>query len=190
MSKSSSFQRLPVEVEPFRLVEQDRIFDGRIPISDFPRLKELAFQDNKNDNTQDDLSAVVVHIEFTRTNTGLPIVNGEIHIELQLICQRCLEAKSESFKSSFEVVLVKNDEQAEKLQEGFDTWFVEDQKMFLLDFIEDEILLGLPLAILHDDCEPARALIEALPEDVASEEQEESKKDNPFSVLKNLKLDR
>ena len=44
MSKNSNIQRLPVEIDPFRLVDQGRIFDGRIPINDFPRLKEQLFE--------------------------------------------------------------------------------------------------------------------------------------------------
>ncbi len=184
MSKSSSFQRLPVEVDPFRLVEQGRLLDGRIPVSDFPRLKTMVYQTGEEDE-----SVVAVHLEFTRTTTGLPVISGEINADLLMLCQRCLNAKTEKLKSQFNVVLVISDEQADRLQEGFDTWFVEDQKIFLQDFIEDEILLALPLSITHDVCQPDRELIEALPESADNDEQNELQKDNPFAVLKNLKLD-
>jgi len=189
MSKSSSFQRLPVEVDPFRLVEQGRLLDGRIPISDFPRLKELVFQQSNKDGNEQDESLITVHLEFTRTDTGLPAIKGDINSDLQMLCQRCLDVKIESFNSQFEVVLVTSDEQAERVQGGFDTWLVVEQKVFLQDFIEDEILLALPLSVTHDDCQPARELIEALPESATNEEQEVSEKKNPFAVLKDLKLD-
>lgn len=182
MSKSSSIQRLPVEVDPFRLVEQGRLLDGIIPIGDFPRLKELVFQGDKQSD-----SVIAVHLSFMRTNTGLPAIKGEISAELQMLCQRCLDAKTEPFESQFEVVLVTSDEQAERLQGGFDTWFVEEKRVFLQDFIEDEIILALPLAVTHENCQAVRELIEALPESVANEEQEVSEKENPFAVLKNLK---
>lgn len=179
MSKNSNIQRLPVEIDPFRLVEQGRIFDGRIPLNDFPRLKEQLFEGEEDD------SIVNVHLEFTRTDTRLPVVRGTISSALQMTCQRCLKGTEELFETKLEVVLVSSDAQAEKLQEGFDTWLVEEQQIFLRDFIEDEILLALPLVIAHDECDAARKLIEALPENEITEVQQED--DNPFAILKELK---
>lgn len=210
MSKSSRFQRLPVEVDPFRLVEQRRVLDGRIPLGDFSRLVEQLADQNKtassnkaidkkaDEKTAVDTDVVFVHLAFTRTSTGLPAVKGNIHANLDMLCQRCLQVKTEAFNSDFEVVLVTSDEQADRVQQGFDTWFVEDQKIFLQDFIEDEILLALPLAVTHDDCKASRELIEAKPEDVvnvadnaadsATENTQAGQKENPFAVLKDLKL--
>jgi len=179
MSSNSTIQRLPVEVEPFKLVEQGRLFEGRIPQQDFSRLQELLFSDKENDEL------VNVELEFTRTDTGLPVIKGHIKAELQMLCNRCLDATDLAIDTSLEVALVSSDEQAERLQEGFDIWLVEDQKLFLQDFIEDEILLAMPIVISHDDCEPARELIEALPSDENTDEQQ---KDNPFAALKDLKL--
>ncbi len=186
MSNVSSIQRLPVEVDPFRLVEQGRLFDGRIPLSDFKRVSELLFKpSSEEENAKQRL--VNVHLEFTRTDTKLPVIKGNISTDFEMICQRCLEAKKESLTISFDVVLVSSDEQAERLQEGYDTWLVEDQLLFVNDFLEDEILLAVPFVVSHDDCQPVRDLIESLPED--SEEQKSEGKQNPFAVLKDLKLD-
>ncbi len=180
MSSNSTIQRLPVEVDPFKLVEQGRLFEGRIPQQDFSRLQELLFSDNENKN-----NLIAVNLEFTRTDTRLPVIKGHIKAELQMVCNRCLEATDLSIDSTLEVVLVGSDAQAERLQEGFDIWLVEDQTLFLRDFIEDEILLAMPIVISHEDCVPARELIEALPGD---ENREEQKKENPFAALKDLKL--
>ena len=183
MSSNSSIQRLPVEVDPFKLVEQGRLFEGRIPQQDFPRLKELLFSCENTDYESNKL--IEVSLEFTRTDTRLPVIKGQIKAELQMVCNRCLEATDLAIDSKLEVVLVSSDEQAERLQEGFDIWLVEDQTLFLRDFIEDEILLAMPIVISHEDCEPAKALIEALPGDKDSEDQQ---KENPFAALKDLKL--
>jgi uncharacterized protein len=59
--------------------------------------------------------------------------------------------------------------------------------MFINDFLEDEMLLAVPFVVAHDDCQPVRELIEALPEDI--EEQSSQEKENPFAVLKGFKLD-
>ena len=192
MSKNSSIQRLPVEVDPYRLVEQGRIYEGRIPQGDFPRLKEQLFKGDKSssgDNAADKL--VEVKLEFTHTETGLPVIIGNISTTLNMPCQRCLKMESMPFETSLEVVLVSSDAEAERLQEGYDIWLVEDQRLFLQDFIEDEILLAMPLVVTHEACESAKELIEALPEVVTEgDEQTDStqKKENPFAVLKDLKL--
>jgi len=179
MSSNSNIQRLPVEVDPFKLVEQGRLFNGRIPQQDFSRIQDLLHSSKENNKL------VEVDLEFTRTDTGLPMIKGQIKAELQMLCNRCLDATELVIDTTLEVVLVSSDAQAERLQEGFDIWLVEDQKLFLQDFIEDEILLAMPIVISHDECEPAKKLIEALPEDVNMEEQQE---ENPFAVLKDLKL--
>lgn len=188
MSDESSIQRLPVEVDPFRLVEQNRIFDGNIPLNDFKRVSELLFKDSKElDDSNTVTELVKVHLEFTRNDTKLPVLKGQITAEMDMICQRCLDVKVEMLDTSFEVIFVSNDEQAERLQEGYDTWLVEDQVLFLNGFLEDEILLAMPYVIAHENCQPVKALIEALPEDIEKEVAQE--KENPFAVLKDLKLD-
>ena len=185
MSNDSSIQRLPVEVDPFRLVDQGRLFDGRIPLSDFKRVNKLLFK-SSTDDLKAEKTRVKVHLEFTRTDTKLPVIKGTINVDLSMICQRCLDSKYESLETSFEVVLVSTDEQAERLQEGFDTWLVEDQILFVNDFLEDEMLLAMPFVVTHEDCQPVRELIEALPEEI--QEQVSQEKENPFAVLKDLNL--
>ncbi len=181
MSSNSNIQRLPVEVDPFKLVEQGRLFTGRIPQHDFSRLSDLLYSNNESENDK----LVEVDLEFTRTDTGLPLIKGNLKADLKMVCNRCLEATELNINSPLEVVLVSSDEQAERLQEGFDIWLVEEQTLFLQDFIEDEILLAMPIVISHDECEPSRSLIEAMPED---EDTAEQQKENPFAVLKDLKL--
>jgi len=203
MSKSNRYQRLPVEVDPFRLVEQHRVLDGRIPLGDFSRLAELLAQSKKVAGAEKVVEEtaeaaregiVLVHLEFKHSDTGLAEITGHISADLNMLCQRCLQVKTEAFSTEFEVVLVTSDEQAERMQQGFDTWFVENQKIFLMDFIEDEILLALPLAVMHDNCKAVRELIEAKVEDAVDEAVDEAKnteveqKENPFAVLKDLKL--
>ncbi|KAG1665739.1 Large ribosomal RNA subunit accumulation protein YceD [Nymphon striatum] len=186
------FQRLPVEVDPFRLVEQGRELVGKLPVTDFSRLQDLLFYKTDQDRQQDQ-SVIDVQLNFDRNERGLPIIHGSIRSDLNLNCQRCLNLLEMPFESEFSVVLVTTDVQADTLQEGFDTWLVEDNCLFVQDFIEDEILLALPLALSHEQCEPERELIEALPSSVDTANGEEileeaEEKENPFAVLKNLKL--
>jgi len=182
------YQRLPREVDPFRLVEQGRELTGCLPITDFSRLQDMLFYEEAS-KRKNDKNAIDVTLIFDRTETGLPMVKGKIECDLDLHCQRCLNAVNMPFESELAVVFVSTDVQAETLQEGYDTWLVEDNNLFLQDFIEDEILLALPVVSSHEQCQPARELIEALPEEVMvlDDDSDKAEKENPFAVLKDLK---
>jgi uncharacterized protein len=187
------YQRLPVDVDPFRLVEQGRELHGKLAVSEFPRLQDLLCESKETDSDEE---LIDIKLAFTRSETGLPIVNGTIRCRLDMSCQRCLKAVKTPFYSELCVVFVSSDAQADNLQDGYDTWLVEDSRLFLKDFIEDEILLALPVVIAHDlendqdrlQCKPQKEFIEALP-DQFDEVGEDAQKENPFDVLKRLKLD-
>ena len=87
MSDNSRIQRLPVDVDPFKLVEQGRQFEGRMPLSDFPRLKDLLYAGESAENDK----LVVVDLEFTRNETGLAVIKGQIPPEIQMNCKRGLD---------------------------------------------------------------------------------------------------
>lgn len=175
--------RLPVDVNPFRLVEQKKCLAGVLPFQQLPRLAEVALPESGD---------FVVELEFTRSMSGLPIVLGQVRGTVVLECQRCLQAMEFPIDNAVQVALTtfQSDERPE--QEGFEAWLVEDDRLFLQDFIEDEILLALPLVARHEQCEPARELIEALPPALAAteapqtDEAPEGRK-NPFAVLKDWK---
>ncbi len=171
-------KRLPINIDPFRLIEQRILLSGEMPVKQFPRLEKFL---------ADNVGVVQVELTFNRTKvTHLPIIEGNIKGELQLICQRCLNAMSFILNSDLNIVLIKHDAEANRLQSDYDTWLVEDDRIFLQDFIEDEILLVLPHSALHDRCEPFKPLIEAVPNEAKPELQES---DNPFAVLKDFNKD-
>ena len=171
-------KRLPIDIDPFRLVEQRILLSGEMPVKQFPRVKQFL---------ADNAGTVQVELTFDRTKvTHLPIITGSIKGELQLICQRCLDAVPFTINSDLNIVLIKSDAEAERLQSDYDTWQVEDDRIFLQDFIEDEVLLVLPHSAAHDICEPFKPLLEAVPDEAEPEPQES---DNPFAVLKDFNKD-
>ncbi len=168
-------KRLPIEIDPFRLIEQRILLKGEMLVKQFPRLKEIL---------SDDSGVLAIDLAFDRTEiTRLPIVTGHIKGELSLVCQRCLQSVSHRVESELNIVFTTSDEEAERLQSEYDTWTVEDERIFLQDFIEDEVLLGVPLSALHDECEPFIPLIEALPETIEPQQKDVK---NPFAILKDL----
>jgi len=168
--------RLPVEVNPYRLVEQGRMFDGVSDIANLNRIADLLADKN---------GTLSVSLKFYRNESALPALQGQITGNLSLICQRCLDKMLLPIASPIDLVFVSSDEKAQSLQEGYETYLVEESRILLNDLIEDEVLLGIPQLVVHDHCEPYRPLIEATPETISQTVQEE--KENPFAVLQNLK---
>ncbi len=173
--------RLPVEVNPFRLVEQRAALQGQMPLAPLHRLREML---------SNDTGVVKVKLDFNRTETGLPVIAGKLITELNLCCQRCLKNLIYPLVTSVEVVLVTTDTQAQQVQEGYDIYLVEDDRLFLQDFIEDEILLKLPFSVMHETCQAVRPYTEALPEDEPAGDRNTETGDareNPFASLQRLK---
>jgi len=168
--------RLPVEVNPYRLVEQGQMFDG---VSDIAELSRIA------DLLADKAGTLSVSLKFYRNESALPALQGQITGDISLICQRCLDKMILPISCTVDLVFVSSDEKAQSLQDGYETYLVEGSRILLNDLIEDEVLLGIPHLLVHDECEPYRPLIEATPETISQTVLEE--KENPFAVLQNLK---
>ena len=103
-----------------------------------------------------------------------------ISATVQPVCQRCLKPFPLDISSQAALILAKDEDDADKIEEMLDDdeyeVIVGSKEMNLLDLIEDEALLALPLSPRHDVCPDASAL-----------EAQQSSKPSPFSVLKGMK---
>lgn len=100
---------------------------------------------------------------------------------VQLRCQRCLVSFEFPIESESTLVLAVDEKSADELDELLDDdeidVIVGSREFNLMQLIEDEALLALPLAPKHAIC-PDNAALEAL---------KGVKKESPFAALKNLK---
>lgn len=99
----------------------------------------------------------------------------------ELECQRCLQAMTYNLAISVSFALFPTEarlEEAEALDEELEG-LVMEREFNLQNLIEDEILLSLPFAPLHDQCE---SQVNATPDSAIV-----PKKPNPFAVLADLK---
>jgi uncharacterized protein len=169
--------RLPIEVNPFRLIEQRRSLSGVLPLQQLPRVRELAAESTD--------SEFAVEMIFTHSASGLPLITGSVKGEVALNCQRCLEPVTVQVDTQLNVVLTTSQTDREPEEEGYELYIVENEQIFIRDFIEDEILLALPVVPRHDDCQPVKPLFEGSPDDLKDSAAEE--KANPFAALKDWK---
>jgi len=109
---------------------------------------------------------------------GLPRLQLFVQGSLQLSCQRCLEPFEFELDIAADFLIVPDESAipSPENESGDENYLVAETLMSVIDLIEDEILLALPLAPKHkiNQCG-------------ASAKLDELKKPSPFAVLQALK---
>jgi uncharacterized protein len=109
----------------------------------------------------------------------------QVNAVLPLLCQRCLSPlltavdvdRSFRFVADEATAMALDDEEEEDL-------LVTSREFNLIDLVEDEVILAMPLVPLHEACpEPLHMSVED-----PQFEQEEQKRPHPFAALAGLKL--
>jgi len=143
---------------------------GQVAVAEMPRL-------------QDVLASPEGQVGYVLR--GLPSKNGKPMLELklegscQLCCQRCLQGLLYPISTVSHLVPVPESELPEsgELEDEDEMDYVPaDAHMDVLNLIEDEILLGLPLAPRHE-----LGVCKAAMESPSNDEK------NPFAILRGLK---
>ena len=111
---------------------------------------------------------------------GFPQIMLSVAGTVQLECQRCLTPMAYEIDSTTELLLGKDDAEADEIEEtvaddSIDV-IVGSRTCDIRDLIEDEALLALPQSPKHEVC-PDTAALDAL----------KAEKPSPFDVLKGLK---
>ena len=114
-------------------------------------------------------------------------------LDMPLVCQGCFTPYMESLDSDRDYILFDTEDQAEAWDMDEENQDAEDalvasETFNLLETMEDEILLSMPLAARHppgecrlNDLEKVAQLLKP------ADDQIKIDKPNPFAILKNLK---
>lgn len=167
---------LPKTLNPFKYADQNKDLQGHIAVHLMPRLTELLV---------DSEGVVNIELEFGRDEQRLRILKGKLTSDLNLLCQRCLHPVNKTINSEFQLGIVMSDEQAQNLPRVYEPLLVENEELVLLDVIEEELILSLPMFAYHDDCEPEEYSQGDVEESTETDDEE---KENPFAVLSELNL--
>lgn len=122
--------------------ERSRI-EGRLEVSALPRLADLLF----------DGSGEITYVaEGSMTPKGRPALRLELHGELGLICQRCLERLAWSVNVHHTLVLMDDDRELDPDEEDDDTDVIGPADAAdLTDLVDQELALSLPMIPHHAD---------------------------------------
>ena len=126
-------------------------------------------------------SAHVAEIQYSLIGSAkkhsLPSLYLSIDAQLPVVCQRCLNAMSVHITLAFDY-LIAHSEPAEFDENDELDWLEISQNMSILNLIEDELLIAMPIAPTHSN----EHLHECVQHSMQSGE-----KPNPFALLKKLK---
>ncbi len=160
-----------------RQVELNRTIEGVYPIAKLVRLSETLLSKDGH---------ITAKLEFTNS-VGFASLKGHVSAKLLVECQRCLKPVETELSGSFKFALVNSEEDFELLPEEFEPYLVEGEEQSIIELIEDELLLCLPMVTIHDD--NCSAYMTKQNAKVKAEMQAEKESENPFAALQALKDD-
>lgn len=133
----------PVEVDPRRFCRDSQAWETQSDVSAFPRLAR--------EFTQGALFCRVAGQADQRGGLSLRLA---IRGEVELTCQRCLGAMPHVVQIERTLHLARNEAELERLDALPDSdAILVGETLDLVDLVEDEVLLGLPLAPMHAEGE-------------------------------------
>jgi uncharacterized protein len=157
------------------MVSARRSFQGELPVVAMKRLGgALASTEG----------TAQYELDFGRDEFGTAYLDVRVQTPLTLTCQRTLEPFVLPVTVDSRLGLIRAEREEAALPPNVEPLLIaDDGKLSLLDVIEDELLLALPLVPINPDS--------SLPEEVVGPEPEETssagRSDNPFAVLRELK---
>lgn len=171
------FDKLPNLIDPIYSAQHNKQFVARVNQQKFPRLVEqLVTADND----------VNVNIQFyMHPQHKLAAFDMEIHSILKLKCQRSLKVFDYPVETNVTGVFVETLALADDLPDYLEIYELGDEKISLIELIEDEVLLNVPLSPIDESSEMAYTN----PPEMDESASEDIEKKNPFAALKGLQKD-
>lgn len=164
---------LPETVDAWRAVAARRIFEGEAPLSAFKRLA---------DSLTDTQGHCSFRLSFDRDAFGVAVVEIDASAALPLMCQRSLTRFLFPLQIRQRLGLVRSEKEESALPPEVEPVLVgSDGEVRLLELVEDELILALPVVPLGPE-----ELAAAQGTSNGDEPVEEPRK-NPFAALAALK---
>ncbi|MEO7497151.1 MAG: YceD family protein [Massilia sp.] len=158
-------------IDAFEFSRSNGHRDGTTPVASMSRL---------NQDCADQSGEIAWAIDGGTAQQGYPALTLSVKGTVQLVCQRCLTPYAYEMDSSTMLVLGKDDDDADQIEEALDDESVDvivgSRSCDIRDLIEDEALLALPQVPKHEVC-PDSKVLDLL----------RSEKPSPFAGLKDLK---
>lgn len=178
-TSATSFTNMPESISLDKWADSGFDWQGKVMPADFERLATLLSTEREQHRLQ-------LSINLYRHNNILHL-SFKLQGEVWLTCQRCLQPVAIDLTDDYDIALLNDDSQIRLIDEEQDHLLLDEviptqalePMLPLQKLVEDEILLKIPMAPKHDDCEMAVTQVGEIPE--------EEEKENPFAALAALK---
>ena len=139
-------------IDVFNLAKTGGEFKGELPVDQLTRLRG---------DLTDTTGALVYRVSGETNTQKHPLLHIEIQGELQMTCQRCLEALQHTVNVDNTLHLVASEADLDSEEDELNAIIagsdapekiVGSTDFDILDLLEDEVILSLPLTLVHDVC--------------------------------------
>lgn len=132
---------LPAVANFMRQVELRRTLEGVYPLTKLERLSELVLSNE---------GYVSAKLEFGHS-VGFACLKAKTSAKLLVTCQRCLEPMETEIAGSFKFALLDSEDEFELVPDEFEPFLLEGEEQSIIDLVEDELLLSLPMVTVHEN---------------------------------------
>lgn len=156
-------------ISPIDFAEEGRVQQWHIPVS------ELDARVYAHSFLVDTSGTVALRLQGDKDKQNRHRLNVDIDVQLRLCCQRCLNAMPYVLAEKSQIILAKNEDEADAFAEDEVDVLLVAETLDIRQLAEEQILMALPLSPKHEDCGEADLT------------RHQDQTDNPFSVLANIK---
>lgn len=171
---------LPDFADPVRLCALGKVYDGKVPLAELPRLAPLL-------TSTEGEAAFVLAFELDADRR--PVVMVKVKANLALQCQRCLGTLRQAVDVESRLAVVAGPDEAERLPDDVDPLLVSEGRLELRSLIEDELILAVPAAPTHRPADCAVSLPKVSRAGPAEDHSASEEAVHPFAALANWKSD-
>jgi len=189
---------MPHYIDPIRLANRFEHLCGIMSVKDMNRLNPMLASSEGD---------VDIDLELSVDQFKIRNIKGQIRTKIKLVCQRCLQTMDYVVEVRVMLGIIKQREQADRLPQMYEPLLVESDEISLLELIEDELLLAMPITPRHDLTKDKKVCdmfythfythnntVDNVSNDINNDNSaseghaKESKRKNPFAVLAQLKV--
>ena len=167
---------LPQTLDIRKAAAREVTVSGVVKPANLPRFRELLASDE---------GEIEAEFTFSRDEEKRYLVHLHLKGQVEVTCQRCLEAMPQQLGGENQLAVVWTDEQARHLPRHLDPLIEPEEASNLWELVEEELMLSLPQYSYHntDECKERLAPYR----EPAPEAGADAEKPNPFDVLAQLK---
>ena len=128
------------------LADRGVTLSGELDVGELTRLKSLLHSDS---------GSVRATLRFRQRGDGWLASQLDYRVEIELVCQRCLEPFRHELAQSVNVVIADGDSLPATVPEGFEPFEVAGGRLQPAELVEDELIIAIPLVPKHarvEDC--------------------------------------